>query len=172
ALSSVRASLLTWKRPASSTLKMNWVRSGGGGWASSSGVGSSGTRTASSFSMSGVSTMKMMSSTRTMSTSGVMLMSERGPFFAPTSMPIACAPLLVLDLFRGELDALQLRLRGAIEHRPHVRVLGLRIRLDHHPLPRRGSLAHHGHELLGRRRRLLALDVRAAVLRHADEERL
>src|SRR6266478_4634081 len=39
----------------------------------------------------GVTTMKMMRSTRTTSTSGVMLMSERTPLFAPTSIPMAQA---------------------------------------------------------------------------------
>src|SRR5712692_1964996 len=36
--------------------------------------------------------MKMMSSTSTTSTSGVMLMSERGPFLAPTSIPMRYFP--------------------------------------------------------------------------------
>ena len=56
----------------------------------------SGTRTEISFSISGVSTMKMMSSTSTMSTSGVMLMSERGPFDVPTAAPMESGPHLFL----------------------------------------------------------------------------
>src|SRR5438552_3320613 len=85
---SVSVSLLMWKFPASSTLNTTCVRSGGGGSVIWSGGMSSGTRTPISFSISGVSTMKMMSSTSTTSTSGVMLMSERTPPLLPTSIPI------------------------------------------------------------------------------------
>src|SRR5436309_1119075 len=74
--------------PASSTFSTTCVRSGGGGSFCISGGVSSGTRTPSSFSIRGVSTMKMMSSTRTTSTSGVMLMSERTPPLLSTSIPI------------------------------------------------------------------------------------
>ena len=87
--SSVSASLLTKTRPSSLTRSTTccgaW--SGGGGGVTS--VFSSGTRTTISFSISGVSTMKMISSTSTMSTSGVMLMSLRGPLPVPTSAPMA-----------------------------------------------------------------------------------
>src|SRR5437868_13359833 len=138
-----------WKTPASSTLKTYWVKSGGGGGTTSFGSGSSGTRTASSFSMSGVSTMKMMSKTSTTSTRGVMLMSERGPFLVPTSIPIS-GPSLVLQLLRGELHALELGLRCAVEHRTHVLVLGGDVGLDHDPLALGAGAAHGVGELLGR----------------------
>ena len=88
-LPSFSVSELRWKLPASSTLKTTWVRSGGGGSVSCSGGMSSGTRTPISFSISGVSTMKMMSSTSTTSTSGVMLMSDLMAPLAPVSIPMA-----------------------------------------------------------------------------------
>ena len=60
--------------PDSSTLTTIWFGSGSG----MTSVSSSGTRTWMSFSKSGVTTMKMMSSTSTTSTRGVTLMSELG----------------------------------------------------------------------------------------------
>src|SRR5579859_1731238 len=120
-----------WKLPASSTLNTTCVRSGGGGSTIWFGSCSSGTRTPISFSISGVSTMKMMRSTSTTSTSGVMLMSERGPFLAPTSMPMLLRPL---DLFGGQRDALELGLGGPVHHRPDLAVLGVDVGLHHHAL--------------------------------------
>src|ERR1700758_3610001 len=128
---SLTSSLLMWKSPLSSTLKTICVRSGGGGSFCISGGVSSGTRTPISFSISGVSTMKMISSTSTTTTSGVMLMSERGPFLAPTSIPML---LRSLQLFGCERDALQLRLRGPVQHRPDLAVLGVGVALEHDAL--------------------------------------
>src|SRR5947207_115918 len=142
--------------PASSTLNTTCVRSGGGGSFISSGGVSSGTRTPISFSISGVSTMKMIRSTSTTSTSGVMLMSERGPFLAPTSMPIL-AP--ALQLFGGERDALELGLGGEVHHRPDLAVLGLHVGLEHQPLAwRLGHALHVREQLLLGRGLLLLLD--------------
>src|SRR5438270_506392 len=93
AFSSVSVSLFTWKSPASSTLKRICKRSGGGGSTACVWSGSSGTRTAISFSSRGVSTMQMMRSTSTTSTSGVMLMSERTPLFAPMSIAMSSCSL-------------------------------------------------------------------------------
>src|SRR5947207_800889 len=74
-----------------------------------------------SFSRSGVTTMKMMSSTRTTSTSGVMLMSFLTPLEPPTAIPMALcqssrgelgAPVLLARRHRTAADVFLLQLGG------------------------------------------------------------
>src|ERR1700674_5078558 len=156
--------------PLSSTRKMYWSTFSSGGGGGTGSVCSSGTRTAISFSISGVSTMKMMSSTSTMSTSGVMLMSERGPFPTPTA-PAMVRPSLLL-LFGRQGHALQLGLRGAVEDGANLPVLGLDVRLHHDRLELRGSVAEVGLQLVERDRGLVLLPEDLALLGHRDEHRV
>src|SRR5690242_10450948 len=75
-----------------------------------------------SFSSSGVTTMKMMRSTSTTSTSGVMLISELGlPAGLRWSLR-AMSDLLVLDLLDAQADALRSGLARDLHHLADVAV--------------------------------------------------
>src|SRR5262245_28254010 len=77
----------------------------------------------------GIATRKMMSKTRTTSTSGVTLMSLRTRPFAP---PPPNAMLLLLQFLRRDLDLLGAGCVHRHQHRIDVSVLQIGVRLEEH----------------------------------------
>src|SRR3954447_2710190 len=123
--------------PSAFTVTTSWFCSDGGGVPCTSTFG--GTSTSSPICRIGVATMKMMSSTSTTSTSGVMLISDRTPWPEPADMDIRYLSSLSLrDLFSRHLVFGQERhgrevgvVRG-FHHHAHLAEVDALVGFHHH----------------------------------------
>src|SRR3954449_9239164 len=141
--------------PSLRTVTTSWFCSCGGGVPCTSTFG--GTSTSSPICRIGVATMKMISSTSTTSTNGVMLISLRtpppllppNPIFAPVlsaecwvlrtqhsgpstrSNPMLRDLLARLLVLRQECDLREARFVGGLHHHPHLAVVDPLVRLQH-----------------------------------------